>query len=200
MKKSRIIALLFISFITAFSCTDCGPFPDKSRVKDILLNTYKINNQNNNIILNIIDNQSIIYNELAFEITPEIETFFSLKKRFNSLNLVQTAYACDPITPEMVDTITNIELYSNSNYNTTHPANTNLADIIKVKLPQSISNDYSLINYLELNPKFPSSMLLLFNEPPLSNTSHRFTIKIYTNGETLNYKEHTFEPIEVLAQ
>jgi len=195
LKTTSLIYIIFL-FTGIFSCTDCGPFPDKSRVKNIFLNMYRINT-NNGIDFSNIENNEIVYDKLAFEITPEIDNYFSFKNKLYSFSFIQNAYACDPTPPEMVDKIENIELISNNSYNDTFPANTNLSEIVNVIIPSITNESISLNEYLQTNPTFPNSLILILNEAPDTNRIHRFTLKIFTNGQLLNYKEYEFEPIEV---
>ncbi len=192
----KSIFIFLILFTGMFSCTDCGPFPDKSRVKDITFKMYQMD-FSNTIDLNEITGSSIAYNKLAIEVTPNIENYFSILKKLNSFSLIPSAYACDPVPPEMVDRISNIEIFSDSDYNTLHPANTNLADIISLRLPLSVIQEYTLTGFIEVNSTFPETMLLLLNQAPDANAMHQITIKIYTDGELLNYDEFTFDPIEI---
>ena len=96
----------------------------------------------------------------------------------------------------MEDKLLNIKIFSNKTYNVNYPENTNLSPIVRVFIPQT-NETISLDNYLQSQPNFPSSLFLKIEEAPESIQVHQLTIKVYTNGSVVNYKEVILNPIEI---
>ena len=206
--KFLIISYTLILFLGIISCgDDCGPFPDSLKVNSLDWKTYKINHSGvtgTYLELLEINENSVLFNEYSIKITPEKESYFSLRSEFNSFSLINSAYACDPVPPETTNKIENIEISSNIDFNLEYLKNKNLTSLFNIIILDNEKDIYyekfDLKEYLLSNPKVPTEMILILKEPPLNTSDFEFTIKFNQDGKDNDYFEFTTNPIEIRTE
>ena len=206
-KKIRFFVTSYILFLFLgiISCgDDCGPFPDSFKVISLDWKTDKINYSGESgtyVELSEIINSTVLFNEYSIKVTPEKETYYSLRSELNSFSLINSAYACDPVPPKTNDKIENIEIYSNIDYNLEYLKNENIVNLFNVIILDNEKNIYyeifDLKEYLLSNPTVPNELILILKESPLSTSDFEFTIKFYQNGKDNDYFEFTTNAIEI---
>jgi hypothetical protein len=132
------------------------------------------------------DTISIAFDSLAIMVKT---SYYKLPRKFNgNIHGIQLAHA----TPSILiiyESITDIIITSNKNYNAKYPAESNLKEIITVgqdwsssvcRVDENITLDSLTIDFpWRLNNGFPR-MLYLFNTPPDTEEVHEITIKYIT--------------------
>jgi hypothetical protein len=202
--KFFIISYTIFLFLGIVSCEPCGPFHDSYKVVDLNWKTYNatyIEAPNNELNLSEITENSVLYNKFSIFIEPQKETYFSVINEINSINLISSAYACDPVPPKTNDNIENIEIFANKNFNSNHLIGENLAEIFDVIIYDSENEIYyekfDLVTYLISKPKVPTEMTLILKESPIETSDFKFTVKYYQNGKDINYLEFETNFIEI---
>ena len=199
-----IAVLLTTITISCSSATDiCGPLPDKFRVADFSTSVKQVTDydpENLTIQLSVFPGGSIQFDEFAIDMIPVIDTFFSSVPGRMNFQFIQSAYACSPIIPVSVDTITDIQIYSDGDFTPEYPAGENIAVFFdayalynndgpeRVNLPQFIAGE----------PLAPDQLILLLNTAPVEATEMRFTVRYFQDGEILNEYEFTTDAITVI--
>lgn len=205
-KKIKFFITSYLIFLCLgiISCEDCGPFPDSLKVTDLDWNIYEViytETPNNDLNLSEVTENSVPYNKFSIFIKPRKETYFSVINEINSINLISSAYACDPVPPKTNDNIENIEIFTNKDFNSNHLIGENLAKIFDVIIYDSENEIYykkfDLLTYLISKPKVPTEMTLILKDSPLETTNFKFTVKYYQNGKDINYLEFETNSIEI---
>lgn len=205
-KKIKFFITSYIIFLCfgIISCEDCGPFPDSFKVTDLEWKTYEgiyTETPNNDLNLSEITQNSVLYNKFSIFIEPRKETYFSVINKTNSINLISSAYACDPVPPKTNDNIENIEIFTNKDFNSNHLIGENLAEIFDVIIYDSENEiyyeKYDLLTYLISKPKVPTEMTLILKDSPIETSDFKFTVKYYQNGKDINYREFETNSIEI---
>ncbi|MCH8558993.1 MAG: DUF5034 domain-containing protein [Balneolia bacterium] len=198
---------VLLTFMT-ISCSsptdvDCGPFPDKFRVTDFSTSIKQVTDYDPVdliIQLSVFPGGSIQYDELAIDMIPVIDTFFSSVPNRMNFQLIQSAYACSPVIPVSVDTITDIQIYSDADFSPEYPAGENIAVFfdafalynedgpMRMNLPQYIAGE----------PLAPDQLILLLNTAPAEEREMRFSVRYFQDGESLGEYEFTSNPITVV--
>ena len=209
-KKIDFLIVIYISFLIlgVISCgDDCGPFPDRFKVNSLEWNVYEINYSEENGTdreLSEINQNSTVFNQYSIKITPQKESYYSLRNKSKSFNLINSAYACSPPLPKTNDRIETIEIYSNIDFNPGYLKNNNiinLFNIIVLDIEKYIYyKKFYLKDYLLTKPTVPTEMILTLKEPPLSNSVFEFTIKFHQNGKDNDYFEFITNPIEIRVE
>ncbi len=109
--------------------------------------------------------------------------------------------ACSPIPPGYKgskETITAFKVVSSADYDTSHPAGSNLADILKIRIKDYLSSDIDAVQgldaYLATNPQPVQFYTLLFTKAPETNKKHTFTIT-YKQSDGTEFTINTNELI-----
>ena len=139
-------------------------------------------------------NDTISYDKIEFSMDMGDFSYYTCLN--NNCSLIKKTYAVEP-TFYYTDTIASISIISDNNYDSLHPAGTNLNDIIFVQLRyvEPYFDINSVIKDTLSNIPFPIRVHpgILFNIldsfPPQTTNVHNFTI-IYkeTDSTILNYK------------
>ncbi len=198
--------IIFIGYFAplifgAISCNkwinDCGPFPDKYKVKSLKWNIYKAKysmNADPRLVLSEITEDSIIYNEYSIHIYNEAEEYFSLGNKTNSFGFINFAYACSPKYPSTDESIKDIQIYCNKDYNSNHTAGTNLADLFDIVVfypyNQLYEEKFDLSDYLATFPPVPNQMTFILRDPPAFTNEFEFRVEYYLEGIDHDYFEH----------
>ncbi len=190
--------------IGLISCEKCGPFPDKFKVVGLNWNIYSAvysDEADEKLILSEIINDTIDYNLYSIFITPITETYFAMIQRSNSFGLIKSAYACSPIIPTTEDKIDSILIISDNDFDSAHPAGTDLSELFNIVVNDQTSNIYyekfKLNDYISTKPYVPNEMTLILNSPPNLTINFGFTVKYYQNGIDNDYFEFNTDKIVI---
>ena len=188
MHKKVVIlfSLLFVfSLFSILSCVKCGPFPDKYKVIDVKIEPVSVDYDTAGLTLPVLtelDTNPVHYTQFGLLLNPITQTYFSSNFYPNSFGIINSAYACSPVKPYTDDYITNIEIYTDKDFDAKHSKDDNLAEYFDVFVADNQTNTVlkkDLISYLKSKPTVPHQIVLQLNTPPVKDTSFVFTV-IYT--------------------
>jgi hypothetical protein len=193
---NKIIKIYFvwiaISVVgTLLSCRGkCGPFPDKYKIVGLDWSIYQAicseTPPNNKLTLHSIENDSIYYNQYAVNVRPVQKTYYSNNVKRWNLNLIQSAYACDPVRPTTDETIEKIIIQAEKDFNSKYPSGANLALLFDIFVPESYSSNnkkkYSLEEFIKTKSIIPREFTLVLNTSPSVTTDFEFLISYTQNG------------------
>ncbi|MDD4209657.1 MAG: hypothetical protein PHI52_04890 [Bacteroidales bacterium] len=186
---SAYFAILIIGLIACDEINDCGPFPNKFKVVGLDWVNYKAiysDTADTKLLLSYIDNDSVIFNEYSIFIAPRQETYFAQNSVDWNFSLIQSAYACSPVIPTTDEKIDSVVILSQKDFDTNHPAGTDLSDLFEIVVLDNANGIYyekfEIENYLSTNPTVPSELTLILNHQPDMTTDFEFSIKYYQKG------------------
>ena len=198
MKKVFIIFTVsfLILIIGLLSCDTCGPFADKLKVQSLYWNSYHAEYSETTepkLILSDITTDSVNYNNYSIFIAPQMITYFSMLHNSNSFSLINSAYACDPVTPTTDETIDSILIISNKDFDATHLAGNSLSELFDIVVLDQANNIYytkfDLSEYLITKPTVPTEITLILKSPPNLTEDYKFTVKYFQDGIDNDYFE-----------
>lgn len=198
-----LISTLFIFLtISCDSPTDCGPFHDKFSVKGFYTSAKQITHYDSStrsIQLSDAQSDTVRYTEYAIEMLPEAEFYYS--GTINKLNfrLVRSAYACSPSIPVSDDTILDLKIFSDTDFNSEYPAGKDLRGIFDVYahyMGEGLQR-FSLSDFIADNPSVPDQLILLLNESPAEAAGFQFTIHYSQDGDKLTDYEFTTRTLTI---
>lgn len=200
VKKIRFFIISYLCFLvlSIFSCNDgCGPFPDKSKVINIVFSTHQITFEQSSggSVLHISDIQenTVPYSKFSIFLESQKEMYYSMRQKSFSMSLINTAYACSPAFPETNDILEDIEVITHNDFNENYLAGENIAPLFDVIVTDEFNYIYNekmdLELYLATSPRVPEKMILILKEAPLELTEHVFTVKYYQDGLDIDYLE-----------
>ncbi|MGD8593045.1 MAG: hypothetical protein PVF82_09460 [Gammaproteobacteria bacterium] len=209
-------ALLLVSALL-FSCGDessppCGPFSNYIyNIGSMAANIYEVPDGTDYPAIGRVEfaGSSIALSDLLLVLSAESVTYIAkaTSPEFRQGWLIKSANACSPPLPYTDETISDITITSNSDFNDMLPSGTVLNTLFLVEyiseypsLPTTLHELWpapeSLLDYVSRSPKSVAHLGLRLVEVPTSSPSHTFTIT-YTqsSGETfeMTTPEITFE-------
>ena len=206
IKKVTGIYLFLVSLflITAVSCNvtgdDCGPFDGKFRTLSFTASIQRISISNDPGLF--VDYESPESDTLSFDIFglsmfPVRESYSLNTERMPSFSLFPKAYACSPAIPVSEEMITDLKVYSNSNFNSKYSAGDNLAPLFEVIFLYRDSGyrQFELNEFLATEPHVPDELFLILKEAPDTAAPIQFTVSYSQEGTEMNSFEFTSEPI-----
>jgi hypothetical protein len=176
---------LFLGFYLAFlfigvACDDdCGPFADKYAVTGLVWE------------IPVQSNDAVDYQDFYIYFRPEGAPFNSTRAS-NSVNLIQSTYACDPVPPETDDLLLNLEITANRDFSPAYPQGENLVALFDINVTyfrEGGQNRFLLSDFLSVNRRFPDATTLRLREAPAAGEEFVFTLKFSIDGTDLNYYE-----------
>jgi hypothetical protein len=208
MKKKMkffIRSYIIILFLGIISCEDdCGPFPNKFKISSLNSEILQIEvlNEKHQIKLSEIENNSVSYEKYSIRITAEIETYFAYEKSKMKNIFIENSYACSPAPPKTDEKITNIEIYTNNDYNSMNQSGQNINQLFDVLVLNHFSSfpyyeKFDLIEYINTNPNIANELIFVLKEAPENNDNFIFEIKYYQNGIDLNEYSFVTNEIEI---
>jgi hypothetical protein len=182
--------------ISLISCNKCGPFPDKFKTLGLEWNIYGAvysDTAANKLSLSEIVNDTVAYNLYAIRIKPETEYYFTVNQNYNSFELINSVFACDPALPTTDERIDSIIIITDKDFDSNYPAVTDLSDLFDIvvidETNYTVQEKFKLNSYLETKPTMPRYMTLILNSPPNLTTDFEFTVKYYQDGIDHNFFE-----------
>jgi len=145
------------------------------------------------LVLSEIENDTVVYDKYSILIIPHSETYFSMISRTNSFNIINSAYACSPVTPTTDERIDSIKIICDKAFDTNHPIGTDLAGLFDIVIVDPMNNIYyekfDLSEYVKTNPTRAIEMVLILKSPPDLTSDFEFMIKYYQEGIDYDYFE-----------
>ncbi len=198
---------LLTLLIGLFSCDTCGPFPNKFKVVGLdWLNYQAVYSDTSQMRLSLseIVNDTVDFEKYSIHIKPKQETFFAQNCNRSGFSLIPSAYACDPALPHTDETIDSITINAAKDFDTTHPAGSDLSDLFDVIVLDYTNNiyyeKYALIQYLQTTPYVPNELVLILTEQPDVTTDFEFFVKYYQDGIDYDYFEFLTDKIVIRRQ
>ena len=203
--KLILTGSLFLFIIGLASCeSDCGPFPNKFKIIGLDWHNYNAtytDTPDTDLMLNDIENDSVVFNEYSILIVPIQETYFAQNFNNRKYKLITTAYACSPLIPETDEKIDSIVIKSTKDFNENYPSGSDLAALFDVVVRDLSNNIYdkkfSLKDYLGTNPSIPNELALILREQPDLETDFEFLVQYYQEGIDNDYFEFTTNKIVI---
>ncbi len=193
----KIIAILPLLMLN-IGCElgdDCGPFPETAyRVTGITTDNVQLNNRGYRNASSIPDSTLLPFNEFALAVYPETERVstntFPVPSLFTGFS--HPAYACSPPAPTPTENVSEITVFSNTDYqqqdsNTILYAGDTLNGIFQIVDFYS-GNITGLATFLKISKQIPASDEGFFLVPlarPRQETTHRFTVHYRLEDGTL---------------
>ncbi|MDJ1502327.1 DUF5034 domain-containing protein [Xanthocytophaga agilis] len=213
MKTIRILSLTFLISVAPLFLTGCCWFSTCGCGDNFSQKYFKVNGwkATNVLIDSTVTNgypyvrldslsktASYAYNKVGINLEVKAEYYSAI-----SINSYGTLMACDPLPnghEGSKEKISTIQIISNQDFDTEHPAGTDLADLFLIKkmgFYNSWSEDVAvnLRTYSNGQPSPELAYTLWLAKPPVSSKKHIFTITYeQTNGDkyTVTTRELTF--------
>ena len=176
-----------ISMLSIFSCTDCGPFEDKYKLKNIILNFSELSFDEETKTFSgpgDLVSDSLSFDHFNIDLYFQSEYFFSAISP--SFGLFPTLIACSPSDPTTDEFITNMKIYTKVSFDENHPVDSSLVDLFDViieNVAESVKNEkMDLGAYLETQPKVPNELHLRLKIAPEISREYEFRIEYTHNG------------------
>jgi hypothetical protein len=153
------------------------------------------------LILSEIEDDTVVYNMYSIYIKPKQETYFAQHTSRWNFSLIHSAYACDPGIPQTDEKIDSIVMTTNKDFDSSHPAGTELSDMFDVVVRDDANGIYyekvTLKDYLDTNPYVPNELVLILNKQPDMTTDFQFLVRYYQDGIDVDYFEFTTDTIVI---
>tara|TARA_B100000809_G_scaffold63586_1_gene60301 strand:+ start:218 stop:850 length:633 start_codon:yes stop_codon:yes gene_type:complete len=202
--KFFIRSYVIILFLGIISCEyeDCGPFPNKFKLNSFNSETLSLEilNENYQIKLSDIENNSVLFSEFSIRLSAESESYYA-SNRIMKTSFILSSYACSPVLPKTDERITNIEIFANNDFNSVNIAGNNinhLFDVLVLDFFNSFPyNKFDLKEYINSNPSPAKELIFILKEGPEQTSNFEFEIKYYQNGVDLNNYNFVTNEIEI---
>lgn len=216
MKKGPFILLAYFLLLGASSCLnnnndddDCADAipSDPSDQFDImsinnqLINVY-LDTSNSKVSYQYLDQKydSVLYTNYGITVEPEVKfvTIINLEHRILT-SIFPSAYACIPIPPPVsnpytLTEISNIEIITHQDFDSTHLAGSNVADLFQVIEGFYGSSDfYTIEEYIDQEDTYfkkGEPFLLHLISSPTKEGKYRFTVKITLEDAAIDFVEY----------
>jgi len=203
--KFILSTFLLVYFLGVFSCRPCNNTGlIKQIVIDLTWDFVEIENLDSfksgeRLIRKNQTKDSVNYEDFALDITAITKMVSSEKKTFN-FGLIQEAYACEPAIPNILESIIDLEITSDQEYDKDHPSGTNLADLFEISVKNSIdlasnSGFIDLPQFLATTPQMPFEFTLILKTPPAVSDKFKFKLffVLFGNNNSSNFEVETSE-------
>lgn len=200
------ITLVSLFMLIAISCNitgdDCGPFNDKFKTVDFQtdLKNFTISEDLGlDVQYSTLESDTIGFDKFGLSMFPVGEFYSLSSERLNSFSLIPLAFACSPAIPVSEETITDIEIFSNRNFNSEYTSGENLAELFEIVfLYHNSGYQRSNINeFLSSEPDVPDEIFLVLKSAPETAEPIAFTIKYSQDGIDMNSYEFSTETIVI---
>lgn len=200
------ITLVSLFMIIAISCNitgdDCGPFNDKFKTVDFQAGLKSITISENpslDVQYSTLESDTIGFDKFGLSMYPVLESYSLNLERLSSFSLIPSAFACSPPIPVSEEMITDIEIFSNRNFNSEYTSGENLAELFEiVVLYRGSGYQLSTINeFLSSEPNVPDEIFLVLKSAPETTKPIQFTIKYSQDGIDMDSYEFSTEAIVI---
>lgn len=200
------ITLVNLFIIIAISCNvtgdDCGPFDDKFKTVDFQTDLKSITISENpslDVQYTSLDSDTIRLEKFGLAMFPVGEYYSLNTKRLNSFSFLPSAFACSPPIPVSEEMITDVEIFSNRNFNSEYTSGENLAELFEVVvLYRNSGYQRSNLNeFLSSEPNVPDEIFLLLKSAPETTEPIQFTVKYSQDGIDMDSYEFTTKAVVI---
>jgi hypothetical protein len=105
------------------------------------------------------------------------------------------------LLPQTDEKIDSIAIIAAKDFDTAHPAGSDLSDLFDVIILDYASNiyfeKYALGDYLKTNPFVPNELVLILTEQPDSTTDFNFLVRYYQDGIDYDYFDFLTDKIVI---
>lgn len=176
MRKTLIY--LFILTINIASCIkddQCGPFANLYKLKNMewYSGAVKISSTADSTYSETGRSDSIFYREYAIMAQPQLAHFYGYQQQHH---FIPQAYACSPAEPKPTDTITDIKIYTNKDFNDKFKEGSDVTSLF------DIYTDVYLKDQIYFNKRMDIGEYLNL-KPLVSRQRTYFILKESPNGE-----------------
>jgi hypothetical protein len=133
--------------------------------------------------------QAYSYDSMAIRVFPVVEYLYTKASRQGHFG-VQAAYACTPPIPYSVDTLLQLSVITDDDYDSTFMAGDTLDPILVVSFldEKTGPQEMSVSDFLSSRPSVKRDMYLQFSVPPAQQAQYRFTMYVkHFSGEEFQY-------------
>jgi hypothetical protein len=209
MFKKTIVAYILLgcfSMIAVVSCNltgnDCGPFDDKFKTVDFqagLKNITISESPGLNVQYSTLDSDTVGFDTFGLSMFPVGKYYSVNSERFNSISLIPSAFACSPPIPVSEEMITDIEIFSNRNFNSEYTSGENLAELFEIVVfyDNSGYQKSNLNEFLSSEPNVPDEIFLVLKSTPETTEPIQFTVKYSQDGIDMDSYEFTTEAVVI---
>ena len=207
-KKTIVAYILLVSFsmIAVVSCNltddDCGPFDDKFKTIDFQAELKSITISGNpdlNVQYSTLESNTIGFDDFGLAMFPVGESYSLNSERFDSFSFIPSAFACSPSIMVSEEVITDIEIFSNRNFNSEYTSGENLAELFEIVFLYR-NKGYqrsTLSEFLSSEPNVPDELFLVLKSAPETTEPIQFTIKYSQDGIDMDSYEFTTEAVVI---
>lgn len=210
-KAKRLAALALLILLVTFAACDisgnCGPFADKFKTTSFVSEIRKVEHSDSpgsELILRLVEDDTLSYDAFAILMTPIIETYFSSAQRSRPLTLIPAAYACSPSHPSSDEVIRDIQIYSSQAFDREHAAGENLADLFDIVVMDRTTGAhrqrFDLNDFLASAPTAVDEIILVLDARPQMTAAFEFEVKYFQEGAGLRYYEYKTEAVVLRAE
>lgn len=203
-KKTIVAYILLVSFsmITVVSCNltddDCGPFDDKFKTVDFQAELKSITISESpglNLQYSTLESDTVGFDTFGLSMFPIGEYYSMNSERFNSFSLIPSSFACSPPIPVSEEMITDLEIFSNRNFNSEYTSGENLAELFEIVFLYGNSGyqKSNLNEFLSSEPNVPDELFLVLKSAPETTEPIQFTVKYSQDGIDMDSYEFTTE-------
>lgn len=185
------LIFLFISVIIACDTCDCGS-SQKFNITSYTNDIYSVALVGESYHKEQIENNEVNFDKFGIFVLTEIEMYYAKNFHFH---FIKPAYACSCSEPTTDDKITNIEIITNTNFDPTHLAGSNVTNYFDIVF--NTNQVLSIANYFSSERPFLYDFTLLLNQAPIEEGEMNFTVKITLDGKTLDYFEFTTNSVTI---
>lgn len=200
------IALTIFFAIITVSCNisgnECGPFDGKFKTVGFNTDLITILIQDGSISdvqYSFLESDTIEFDRFGLSMFPVAKYYALNTVRPNSFSLMPSAFACSPPIPVSEETITDIQIFSNKNFNSEYAIGENLADLFEIIVFYGGSGyQRSTLNeFLSSEPNVPDEIFLALKSAPATTKPVQFTVNYSQNGIDMNSYEFTTQAIVI---
>jgi len=195
-KKIKIFIVSYFLFLAigVISCNDnCGGnYKNRYNITAINWEEIKVESINGDYLTYTLENE-VNFNEYAISMLP-LKNYYSAAIDFS---VISKSYACSPVAPTTNDKITNIEVVTNNNFDTTHLEGSDISDFFNIVSYSPNFQESNITNFLDLNHNQLDSFMLVLKKAPLESGEMNFTVKITLDANELEYYEFTTNSITI---
>ncbi len=207
MKRLFAFALL-LGLPAAFAACDmvvddCGPFDNTFEITgfqtEALETEVSGDSLSTHLRLTPIEGDTVAYDRFAIRMLAQIDTYSADAESSPSFSLVRRAYACSPPPLASEETIRDIQIYSDQDFDAAHPAGTDLAGLFDVFVFYQ-RNGYEradLNAFVAGAPNAAEELVLVLKAAPQAAGAFRFTVKYFQEGRALDYYEFETESVTI---
>lgn len=202
MRLWGLVAVGMLFAVGACNMVDdgCGPFKDKFRTTDFATATARLDDLSPEagLRLSAIAGDTLAPGELAIQMLPVQEHYFSETSGRGAFRFVAVAYACSPVIPTSDEVITGIQVFSDTPFGPGYAVGDDLARLFDVVVLDRAAGGYQrfdLETFLAQAPNAVDELVLVLKAPPAATSGFRFTVKYSQTGSGLGMFEFVTDAV-----